>query len=220
LNGTKFEILIHRREIQQDQLVGTSYEGLKSHNWDMNPTIFAAAFTSSLALLGLTVGKDSKVSEFRQQWIDELRADVSEFLASVQHLFGFRVVEKYKKISVDPVEHSKALLRTNELSTRIRLRLDPEKPLSIKLTAEMQRLRSIAHEADLLETELLLQAHVVEKCAASLLDEAWEKVKSGEGKYRWCIWISSCILALCVLAIVVTSVVPLHDWLVSLLRRV
>jgi hypothetical protein len=85
----------------------------------MNPTILAALFTSSLALLGLTVGKDSKVSEFRQQWIDGLRADVSEFLASVQHVFGFRVVETYKenapKVSAD--EQYKAMQRTNELSS-------------------------------------------------------------------------------------------------------
>jgi hypothetical protein len=63
----------------------------------MNPTILAALITSSLALLGLTLGKDSKVSEFRQQWIDGLRADVAEFLSSVQHVFGFRVLSKYKK---------------------------------------------------------------------------------------------------------------------------
>jgi hypothetical protein len=183
----------------------------------MNPTILAALFTSSLALLGLTVGKDSKVSEFRQQWIDGLRADVSEFLASVQHVFGFRVVEKYKenapKVSAD--EQYKAMQRTNELSSRIRLRLDPEKPLSKKLTAEMKRLRDIAHDSDLLETNLLLQAHVVEECTSALLDEAWERVKKGERKYRVCIWISAIILALSLVALFITSFTPLRDWIVA-----
>jgi hypothetical protein len=181
----------------------------------MNPTILAALFTSSLALLGLTVGKDSKVSEFRQQWIDGLRADVSEFLASVQHVFGFRVTKKYgdkdKAVSAD--EQFKAIDRTNELSSRIRLRLDPKKPLSKKLTAEMRRLRDIAHGSDLLETDLLLQAHVVEECTSALLDEAWERVKKGEGKYRVCIGISATILGLSILAFLVTSFAPLRDWL-------
>lgn len=183
----------------------------------MNPTILAALFTSSLALLGLTVGKDSKVSEFRQQWIDGLRADVSEFLASVQHVFGFRVVEKYKenapKVSAD--EQYKAMQRTNELSSRIRLRLDPEKALSKKLTAEMKVLRDIAHDSNLLETDLLLQAHVVEECTSALLDEAWVRVKKGERKYRVCIWISSIILGLSLAALFVTSFVPLCDWIVA-----
>jgi hypothetical protein len=183
----------------------------------MNPSILAALFTSSLALLGLTVGKDSKVSKFRQQWIDGLHADVSEFLATVQHVFGFRVIEHFKgddkdhKISAD--ERYKAMQRTNELSSRIRLRLDPEKPLSKKLTAEMKRLRDIAHDSSLIETDLLLQAHVVEECTSALLDEAWERVKKGERKYRVCIWISGLTLGLSVVALFVLSYAPLAEWL-------
>ncbi len=168
----------------------------------MNPTILAALFASSLALLGLTVGKDSKVSEFRQQWIDGLRADVAEFVASVQHVFGFRVLEKYRNVKTDPTPFSQALLRTNELSSRIRLRLDPSKPLSVKLSDEMARLRHIAHEGELLQAELIAQAQVVEDAASALLDEAWGRVKRGEATYRRCIWVSAFFLALSVLALI------------------
>jgi len=172
----------------------------------MNPAFLAALFTSSLALLGLTVGKDSKVSEFRQQWIDGLRADVSEYLASVQHVFGFRVIEHYKgqdadhKVSAD--ERYRAMQRTSELGSRIRLRLAPEKPLSKELTAAMKRLQHIAHDSSLIETDLLLQVQVVETCTSALLDEAWKRVKSGERKYRVCIWISGVILGLSVVAVI------------------
>jgi hypothetical protein len=79
----------------------------------------------------------------------------------------------------------------------------------------MKRLRDIAHESDLLETDLLLQAHVVEECTSALLDETWERVKQGERKYRVCIWISSIILGLSLAALFVTSIEPFRDWLVA-----
>ena len=156
----------------------------------MKPTVLTTLLASSLALLGLAVGKDSKVSEFRQQWIDGLRADVSEFLASVQQLFGFRVAERYQKATIEDKARHTALLRTNKLASRIRLRLDPKKDGSKKLVNQMIKLRNIAHDGELREMDLLNQAKVVEECTSDLLEEAWKRVKRGEPKYRWCFWIS------------------------------
>ena len=40
-------------------------------------TITAAILAAIASLLGLIISKESKVSEFRQKWIDELRKDVA-----------------------------------------------------------------------------------------------------------------------------------------------
>lgn len=37
----------------------------------------AAIVAALVALLGLIISKEQKVSEFRQQWIDALRADIA-----------------------------------------------------------------------------------------------------------------------------------------------
>lgn len=183
----------------------------------MNLTFLAALFTSSLALLGLTVGKDSKVSEFRQQWIDGLRADVAEYISSVQHLFGFRQMEHFKNEPIAPDLRVKAVQRTNELRSRIRLRLDLEKPLSKKLTAAMERLQSIANGSNLIETDLLRQVPILEECTSALLDEAWERVKKGELRYRICIGISAFFLAASIVLLVM-SFTPLRAWFPASMR--
>jgi hypothetical protein len=70
----------------------------------------------------------------------------------------------------------------------------------------------------LLEAELLVQAQVVEDCASALLEGAWDRVKNGELKYRVCIWISLGILTLSLIAAILTSFTPLHDWLMKNFR--
>jgi hypothetical protein len=39
--------------------------------------VIAAIIAGSIALLGLIISKEQKVSEFRQQWIDALRQDIA-----------------------------------------------------------------------------------------------------------------------------------------------
>ncbi len=48
--------------------------------------IVAAWLTAAFAFFTLINTKHSKTSEFRQQWIDELRAEISTFLSTVLHM--------------------------------------------------------------------------------------------------------------------------------------
>ncbi len=157
----------------------------------MNPTVLAALLSSSLALLGLTVGKDGKVSEFRQEWIDGLRADVAEYIANIRQILQIRAAVHYKRRDEQQgdAEIDAATLRLNELSSRIRLRLAPEKDSSKKLIDAMKKLDELARGIDLTGNTLWPQVHVVEKATSDLLEEAWERVKTGECNYRMCIWI-------------------------------
>jgi hypothetical protein len=152
----------------------------------MDTTVITTLLASSLALFGLTLGKDGKVSEFRQQWIDGLRADVAEYLANAHHLFG-----SSRNPDIVPLpDGAEALQKVNELSTRIRLRLDPKKPLSGRLAANMGALRNVVHNTESDYTDVVQASSAVEETASKLLDEAWERVKQGETRFRIAFWAS------------------------------
>jgi hypothetical protein len=45
-------------------------------------TVGTALLGAGIAIVGLVISKESKVSEFRQQWIDGLRADVASLVST------------------------------------------------------------------------------------------------------------------------------------------
>ncbi|QEE26247.1 hypothetical protein CS053_00255 [Rhodanobacter glycinis] len=47
----------------------------------MTPTIWAAVGAVGAALAAALIARSVKISEFRQAWINELRADISEFIS-------------------------------------------------------------------------------------------------------------------------------------------
>jgi len=51
-------------------------------------TIIAAVIAAIVSLLGLIISKETKVSEFRQAWIDSLRAEIAAVITHAQALHG------------------------------------------------------------------------------------------------------------------------------------
>ncbi len=60
--------------------------------------IVAALITGILSVLGLVISKEQKTSEFRQQWIDDLRREVSELLACVEAIRLYGIARKRGRI--------------------------------------------------------------------------------------------------------------------------
>ena len=162
----------------------------------MNNTLLTTLFASSLALLGLTLGKDNKVSEFRQAWIDSLRDDIAEFVANVQHMFAARLGQIPKDAGAN------AILRVNQLSSRIRLRLDRKKPESDVLKDAMAKLRELADGYGTTVEQVMITAHEVEDATTPILEKAWKRVQSGEKKYRVCYGLSILGLLLSSIALI------------------
>ena len=52
----------------------------------INVTILAAFISSAAAILGLIISKESKISEFRQKWIDDLRNELADVIAQAAAL--------------------------------------------------------------------------------------------------------------------------------------
>ena len=50
-------------------------------SFEMTPTIWIAVGALGAALLAALIARSAKISEFRQAWIDGIRADISEFIS-------------------------------------------------------------------------------------------------------------------------------------------
>lgn len=109
----------------------------------MNPLI-PVLVTGALALLGLIITKESKVSKFRQAWIDALRADVAALLAAVHTSLLLITddegagIREHDNLSFDvQLALISSLREANAALFTIRLRLNHTEAESIKILATL-----------------------------------------------------------------------------------
>jgi hypothetical protein len=150
--------------------------------------IVAAIVTSLIAALGLIISKENKTSEFRQAWIDALRADLAGFIGHVNALVGsVRIAGRSKE---GWIEARDDIIGLNKCLASIRLRLNPSERRCEginKLLEEMEQ--SFANQVGTLpekrisELEKLL---LVE--GQALLKEEWLRVGRGEPFFRFTRW--------------------------------
>ena len=161
---------------------------------ELSPIVFvaaatlAAAFVAALvSMVGLVISKEQKTTEFRQAWINSLRAEVAKFAAEARYIAG--AIQYAKRF--DPhcfSRDSKAYDTYAENRSRIQnayylisLHFKPADKDFAKLSGYLdgvmrvigrpEQLTFAAVEADLREiTELVRH----------LMKQEWERVKAGE----------------------------------------
>lgn len=144
--------------------------------------IVAATITGVLSLLGLVIAKEQKVSEFRQAWIDALRADLATMLghANVMALNWHSEDEKPSQGWPRLREH---YLGATQHTASIRLRLNPKESEAIlNLISQLESHFEPESKPNMktlveLEKKLLAEAQI-------LLKNEWVRVRDGERVYR------------------------------------
>jgi hypothetical protein len=148
--------------------------------------ILASIIAGTVALLGLIISKEQKVSEFRQQWIDALRADIAAVIR-YGHCMCRRTLAAQRSQAVSSASASEDFAGITEASARIRLRLNRKEKTSATLLAALdQHLVMVSTEFD---TEIVLS--VTDKLVAAaevVLKQEWVRVRSGERVYRIARW--------------------------------
>jgi hypothetical protein len=167
-----------------------------------NGAILTAVIGASAATIGVVVAKDSKISEFRQQWIDALREDVAKLCSVSVALYQANVKFSLKDRMPGLETHDTGALveEANNLSYRIRLRLDPKKPRSVALVDVLERLVALCSLAR--EPFDSVQDGVLNVLAKTqdVLEDAWTNVKGGEKRFRWTFRLAFTVLVLSLLA--------------------
>jgi hypothetical protein len=101
---------------------------------DAEGALLAAFVTGFVALIGLIISKEQKVSEFRQAWIDGLRSDIASFIGHADVIHGANLATAAgRKRSEVWIEAKDNYFGLNAADSRIRLRLNPSEASSVAI---------------------------------------------------------------------------------------
>lgn len=142
----------------------------------------AAIIAGLISLLGLIIGKEQKVSEFRQAWIDELRKCLVSYLANINAIADTIRVAVSKGLSPTGLtENYKAL---NEANHGIRLRVNDTEEPSIALLKAMDEFEALASSnSQLTPNNIRAAEEKFLSASKELLKFEWDRVKEGEKTY-------------------------------------
>lgn len=164
-----------------------SFENL----WPLPGPVVAALIAGFISFVVTVLAKDQKTSEFRQAWIDGLRADTAEFAGTA---FAMVSVLKLKQHLGDDTNRYAAerhddFAKMESLLTRISLRLNPKE--HVKLMALLKEfpdeIDGTPDDHNKAVAEIVSAIHVE-------LGLEWRRVKKGEPSFRVLKWLSFCTL--------------------------
>jgi hypothetical protein len=136
-------------------------------------TVGAALLGAGIAIVGLVISKESKVSEFRQQWIDGLRADVASLVSAAIAI----------QIRPMQAEHFRDLtLRLKEFECRISLRFKRGDEQSQHLPTLVQEIVSVAPACEA-AWQFEERLKKLKEATQEMRKGEWERVKLGEKNY-------------------------------------
>lgn len=173
-----------------------------------NGAILTSVLGASAATIGVVVAKDTKVSEFRQEWINALREDVARLCSTSVALFHGNLRWSMRDWAPDTKQVDLEALteKANNLSYRIRMRLDKAKPHSQDLIAALDVLVNLATHAREPFDAVSRGVEAVLNKTDVVLEDAWKTVRRGEPRFRW-------TFRLAFTTLVLTLVVVLLHWL-------
>lgn len=153
--------------------------------------IVAAIIAGVVAFFSLIISKEQTVSDFRQQWIDELRKDIAAVVACVSGIHGGSSPTRQRD-----EERQSDLIHFKEVVARIRLRLNPEEkrknegPATKAVLGTLMELEStlVSKEPDFHKLESSITTLVTN--ANVILKENWQRVRSGEPIYQVTKWLT------------------------------
>jgi hypothetical protein len=155
-----------------------------------NAVVVGAVIAGFVAFVSLIISKEQSVSEFRQEWIDELRKDISAVVACVSGIHGDSITKHPGGRDSLWEAVRKDLFHLNELIARIRLRLNPKEHRKIEGLATLtvlSRLKELETIFESPERELHRLKGITESIVAetqTILKQNWTRVRSGESTFR------------------------------------
>jgi hypothetical protein len=164
----------------------------------------AVSITGAVSLIGLTIAKDQKVSEFRQNWIDELRKDIAKFAAHAHQIHSYTVMKKPLDDSKYWDETREDYIGLNQASMRIKLRLNRNECESLLILNSMSEMEKLFKERNQVPDDTALNrifsiVDDLERNSPPMLKKEWRRVKSGEVTFRLIRWGAIAFFALAAL---------------------
>ncbi|WP_153005467.1 hypothetical protein [Aureimonas ureilytica] len=145
----------------------------------------AAIIAGLVSILGLVIGKEQKVSEFRQAWIDELRKCLVSYLSNIN-----AIADTIRTRGTSPSNDNSALIAhyklLNEASNGIILRVNSSEKPSKALLKSMKEFEDLSSDNSRLTPENIKKAEKnFLNASKKLLKFEWKRVKRGESTFVW-----------------------------------
>lgn len=162
----------------------------------LDAPVIGAAIAAAASLVGLIIAKENKTSEFRQAWIDALRADIAEAISAVSIL---TFVLDRGKDSHHTSEFREAWTLASASLARIELRLNLHNDNDADLLEVIRDTHRLMLE--MLDTKYdsakarQLRNVAVER-ASVILKREWSRVKDGEPLFSIARWAALLIVFL------------------------
>lgn len=151
--------------------------------------ISAAIIASFFSFLGLIIAKEQKTSEFRQAWIDSLRDEITQLIASANAIHGAMTSQKLESTASAWSVVRADFVAINEAAAKVRLRLNPNEKLSKGILAKIEEIEVLLSPGGYPDyTELNQKEKELVSKASALLKDEWRRVKQGETTYRVAKW--------------------------------
>ena len=153
----------------------------------ISATVLAAIIAAAVTFLTAVFTKESKVSEFRQQWIDALRDDISElisvlcYLAHEHELLSRSADRSHVQVVLDRIKPE--MMAIQRIHARIELRLNPDEHEKL-LDILGNFVKFPVFSAKTTDEQTASIREVINE-AQKVLKTEWRVVKSGEPTYRW-----------------------------------
>ncbi|WP_230483351.1 hypothetical protein [Sphingomonas sp. Leaf21] len=143
----------------------------------------AAIIAGFVSILGLIIGKEQKISEFRQAWIDDLRKCMIAYLVQIN-----AIADAIRARAQPGAPNTTAIIDSykalNEASHGIILRINPTEKPAKALLKSMEAFESLAAiNANLTPTNIKAAEEEYVEASKELLKDEWKRVKRGERTY-------------------------------------
>lgn len=154
----------------------------------------AAIIAGLVSLLGLIIGKEQKVSEFRQAWIDDLRKCLVSYLVNINAISDL-LRSKKPGSKIDDAALMERYRYLNEASHGITLRVNSDEVPAKELLASMKNFENLAGKNAGLTPDNIrsIELKFVES-SKNLLKFEWNRVKRGEKVFVWTKYILSFLI--------------------------
>lgn len=172
--------------------------GLKMNSISIG-AVGAAIIAGFFSIVSLIIGKEQKTSEFRQAWIDALRADLVSYLVNINAICDMLRIKKNGE-KIDFLELMKKYQYLNEANLGITLRINPSENTAKALLKTMSEFDEISQDNTLLTPDRIKKIEEEFLLASkNLLKFEWKRVKNGEKGFiitRNCIIVFICLMIL------------------------
>lgn len=150
----------------------------------------AAVVAGLVSVLGLIISKETKISDFRQVWIEDLRKCIVAYVVNINALSDL-VRLKQSNNKVENADFLTVLKSLNESNHGIKLRINSNEKPARDLLSVMAEIEELSKDnGSLVPHKLISLEEKFTDTAKNLLKFEWSRVKNGEVTFRVAKYIS------------------------------